>query len=70
MAYTAQQLQNLLDVRASGQLSVQFGDRRVQYQSGADLDKAIEQAKRDVAGTALAANPSRNRRYGEYGRGY
>ena len=67
MAYTAEQLQALIDLRASGKLRVQFGDRVVQYQSGADLDAAIAQAKRDVA---ASSGTSRTRRYAEHGRGY
>jgi len=66
MAYTSTQLQTLIDLRASGQLRVQFGDRLIQYQTGADLDKAIAQAKRDVA----SATGTVTRRYVEHGRGY
>ena len=66
MAYTADQLQALIDLRASGKLRVQFGDRMVQYQSGADLDRAIAAAKRDLA----TASGAPTRRYFEHGRGY
>lgn len=66
MAYTAAQLQALIDLRASGKLRVQFGDRAIQYQSGADLDAAIAQAKRDLA----SASHAPTRRYAEHGRGY
>ena len=67
MAYTAEQLDKLIAIRASGQLRVQFGDRVIQYQSGADLDRAIAQAKRDLAASSASA---RSRRYAEHGRGY
>jgi hypothetical protein len=66
MAYTAEQLDKLIAIRASGQLRVQFGDRLIQYQSGADLDAAIAQAKRDLA----SATGTPTRRYAEHGRGY
>ena len=67
VAYTQEQLDSLIALRASGHLRVQFGDRVVQYQSGADLDAAIAQAKRDVA---ASGGTSRTRRYAEHGRGY
>lgn len=71
MAYTAAQLQALIDLRASGLLRTQVGDRVLQYQSGADLDAAIAQAKRDVAAAESASGGARlyKRRYLEYGRG-
>ena len=67
MAYTATQLQQLIDLRASGKLRVQLGDRVIVYQSGADLDTAIANAQRDIA-TASGAS-SKTRRYPEYARG-
>ena len=67
MAYTQSQLDALIAIRASGQLRVQFGDRVIQYQTGADLDAAIAAAQRDLtASTKLKTT----RRYPEYGRGY
>lgn len=72
MAYTAEQLQSLIDLRASGRLSVTAPDgRKVQFQTGADLDKAIAQAKRDIAAADAATADTKlyKRRYMEYGRG-
>ena len=71
MAYTAQQLQALIDLRASGKLRISVGDRTVQYQTGADLDAAIAQARRDVAAAqAAAAGTQRCRRhFMEFSRG-
>lgn len=69
MAYTAEQYQALLNLRAKGLRRLQLGDRLVEYQTGADLDAAIEQARRDVAAAEAAArgiNP--NRRYGVFNR--
>ena len=66
MAYTQSQLDALIAIRASGQLRVQFGDRVIQYQTGADLDAAIAAAQRDLTATKLKTT----RRYPEYGRGY
>lgn len=71
MAYTSEQLQALIDLRASGKLRVTFGDRTIQYQSGADLDAAIAAARRDVA-AAEAVTDGRSlyaRRYTEHSRG-
>ena len=68
MRYTSEQLQALINLRASGQLSVQLGDRVVRYQTGADLDAAISAARRDVA--AGLATGQTSRRYLEHGRGY
>lgn len=67
MRYTSEQLQALINLRARGELSVQFGDRVIRYQSGADLDSAIAAAKRDVAVTEGVAV---SRKFGEFGRGY
>lgn len=71
MAYTAAQLQALIDLRASGLLRTQVGDRVLQYQSGADLDAAIAQAKRDVAAAEAAASSAKlyRRRFMEHHRG-
>lgn len=68
MKYTAAQLQSLIDLRASGELRWQLGDRVVQYQSGADLDRAIDQAKRDVASETPGAYRGTTR-YLQHGRG-
>lgn len=65
MAFTAEQLTALESAAASGELSVQLGDRKVQYQSLSDLLKAIDLARRDLAGAA--ALPIR--RYLRYNRG-
>lgn len=68
MAYTAEQLQSLIDLRASGKLRVTHSDgRSLQFQDGASLDRAIEQAKRDVSASAGGGRPTR--RYPEYHRG-
>ena len=67
MRYTSEQLTALINLRARGELSVQFGDRVIRYQTGADLDSAIAAAKRDVAVTDGTAQ---TRRFGEFGRGY
>jgi hypothetical protein len=71
MAYTKEQLDSLIALRASGQLRVQLGDKLVHYQTGADLDTAIEQAKRDVATAADAAagRATVTRKYATYSRG-
>jgi len=66
--YTADQLQRLLDIRARGVLTVRDADgRSTTYQSGADLDRAIAAAKRDIA--AAAGTPRAGRHYLEHGRG-
>ena len=67
MRYTSDQLTALINLRASGQLSVQLGDRVVRYQTGADLDTAIAAARRDVA---LESGTAPLKRYGEHSRGY
>jgi hypothetical protein len=67
MRYTSEQLTALINLRARGELSVQFGDRVIRYQTGADLDSAIAAARRDVALTTGAAQ---TRKLGEFGRGY
>ena len=67
MGYTRGQYQALLNLRARGLRRIQLGDRLVEYQSGADLDAAIKQARRDVAALDMAesgVNPSR--RYGTF----
>jgi hypothetical protein len=71
VVYTASQLQDLLNIRASGKLRVEMEGRSVTFQSGAALDKAIAQAKQDVAADAASAAGGRlyNRRYMEFGRG-
>lgn len=69
MRYTAEQLQALLNLRASGQLSYQFEDRIVRYQSGADLDAAIAAARRDVA-ASNSPDARTTRGYFQHGRGY
>lgn len=67
MAFSAEQLTALETAAASNKLSIQLGDRRVQYQSLGDLLKAIEVAKRDVQAATGAAVPVR--RYLVFGRG-
>lgn len=72
MAYTAEQLQSLLDLRARGVLSTRdSAGRMVTYQSGEALDAAIAAARRDVAAAEAAANNTqpRARRYGSFARG-
>jgi len=67
MGYTAEHYQALLNLRAKGLRRIQLGDRLVEYQSGADLDAAIDQARRDVAAADLAAaGTNRYRRYGVF----
>lgn len=55
MGYTAEQYQKLLDIRAKGVRRVQLADRLVEFQTGAELDAAIAQARRDVAAAEMAA---------------
>ena len=62
MGYTRDQYQALLNLRAKGLRRIQLGDRLVEYQTGADLDAAIKQARRDVAALDMAesgVNPYR-----------
>jgi hypothetical protein len=63
MAFTSAQLSALETAAATGQLSVQIGDRRIQYQSLADLLQAIDIARRDVAGSSALRS---TRRYPEF----
>lgn len=66
MTYTQEQLQHLIDIRARGVLTTRDADgRTVTYQSASDLDKAIADAKRDLA----AAAGVQTRRYGSFSRG-
>lgn len=65
MAFSAEQLTAMETAASSGTLMVQLGDRKVQYQSLGDLLKAIDLARRDLAGAA--ALPVR--RYLRYSRG-
>ena len=54
-------------LRLGGLRRIQLGDRQVEYQTGADLDAAIKQARHDVAALDLAesgVNPYR--RYGTF----
>jgi len=60
MAFSADQLAALESAAASGHLTVQLGDRRIQYQSLGDLLRAIEVAKRDVQTAAGAGLPRRH----------
>ena len=71
MAYTRPQLDALIALRASGLLRTQVGDRVLQYQSGADLDRAINQAKRDLAAAEATSTGSTlyQRHFMEYSRG-
>ncbi len=48
MAWTTTDLANIEAAIASGTLSVQFGDRRVQYQSIGELIKARDLIKAEV----------------------
>jgi hypothetical protein len=65
MAFSAAQLATLEAAAATGELTVQLADRKIQYQTLADLLSAIDLARRDLAGTA--ALPVR--RYMRYNRG-
>ena len=67
MAYSEDQLQKLIDLRMSGKLRVQLGDRSVVYQSGAELDKAIAAAQSSLAARSGAMRKTRS--YPEYSRG-
>jgi hypothetical protein len=71
VAYTASQLAALETIRASGKLRIEMEGRSVTFQNGDALDKAIAQAKQDVAAaTATAAGDKLfKRRYMEFGRG-
>ena len=68
MAFNAEQLAQLEKAASSGKLSVQLGDRRVQYQSLSDLLEAMQLARRDVA--LLESKLRSNKRYPEFSRGY
>lgn len=68
MAFDASQLATLEAAAASGHLTVQLGDRRIQYQTLAELLKALAIARVDVANATAATRQTR--RYAEYGRGY
>lgn len=67
MAFTANQLAALESAAASGRLTVQLGDRRIQYQSLSEMLRAIDMARRDVAAAAGLTGPAR--RYLEHSRG-
>jgi len=72
VAFTAEQLQKLEDIRARGVLTIRDADgRSTTYQSGEALDAAINQAKRDVAASDASATRVRfgGHRYLEFGRG-
>lgn len=68
MAFDASQLATLEAAAASGHLTVQLGDRRIQYQNLTDLLRALALARVDVANATAATRQTR--RYVEYGRGY
>lgn len=59
MAYTQADLDALDTAIASGQLSVQFGDRRVQYRSMAELMQARKHVASQIA--AASGRSSHNR---------
>ena len=68
LAFTAAHLAALETAAASGQLAVQIGDRRIQYQSLDQLMNAIKMARQDVLASGSAGRATR--RYPEHGRGY
>lgn len=65
MAFSAAQLATLEAAAATGELTVQLADRKIQYQTLADLLSAIDLARRDLAG--VSGLPVR--RYMRYSRG-
>ena len=67
LAFTAAHLAALETAAASGQLAVQIGDRRIQYQSLDQLMNAIKVARQDVLASGSAGRATR--RYPEHGRG-
>lgn len=53
MAYTIQQVQALQDAIASGAKDVQYGDKRVTYQSAQEMRQTLETMKAELGiGTA------------------
>ncbi len=48
MAYTQIELDKLKAAYARGELSVQFGDRRVQYDSGEELLRRIKTIEKEL----------------------
>lgn len=70
MAFSAADVTALERAIAAGTLSVQLGDRRITYQSMADLIRARDLAKSEVASeTAGDTKAQRLRRYGVFSRG-
>ena len=59
MAFTSADLTVIEKAIATGTLIVQFADRRVQYQSMAELIKARELIKSDIASSGGTANTTR-----------
>jgi hypothetical protein len=61
----------LEDLRDSGQTSIQYEQRRISYQNGADLRAAIAALKADIAGLSGASSQRRRTfRVHQSGSGY
>jgi len=48
MAYTMQQLEALEEAYASGQLEVEYADKRVKYRSISELERALYTVRRAI----------------------
>lgn len=70
MAFTQTDVETLERAIASGQQSVQFGDRRVSYQTLGDMRDALREMRVEVA--AASGAPPRKRVFRAYqsGTGY
>lgn len=51
VAYTQQQIDDLRAAIASGALSVGHGDKRIQYRSLEEMERALAKMEREVSGT-------------------
>lgn len=63
MAATAEQIAALEAALYSGELTVEYGDRRITYRSVADIERALARALKAAEDPAL---PSGMRTYGEF----
>lgn len=60
MAYTQQQIDDLREAIASGQLIVRSGDRSIQYRSLAEMRSILAEAEAEVAGRPTGLQLGRN----------
>lgn len=70
MAYTRTDLLQLEAAIKSGTLSVQYGDRRVQYQSLSELRAARREILAEIVAGERPRRPSRMVRLTQTGRGF